>query len=114
MKVVRIVVGVVVGYLVYAVGSMLLAGHAIAGGGAIVVVLVLLGLAAIGAVAGLAAGRIGEEGGRTAATVAAALVALATGLNLALSLGAEPTWYKVGTLLLTVPLVGLVGRRMAP
>ncbi len=48
-----------------------------------------------------------------AAYVAAGLVVLATATNLAMGLGAEPNWFKVGTLLLTVPAMVLIGQRFA-
>ncbi len=45
------------------------------------------------------------------AYVLAGLVALATVANLAMQLGAEPTWYKVGTLVLTAPAILCLGLR---
>ncbi|MCZ6727612.1 MAG: hypothetical protein O7A98_09710, partial [Acidobacteria bacterium] len=68
----------------------------------------LIGLALIGLVSGFMAATISRENGRLAGYILAGLVGLATAANLAMGLGAEPVWYKVGTLVLTAPLILLV------
>lgn len=111
MKIFRALVGVVVGYLVYAISSMLLVGLVMGQKGPIVIVIGCVALAAIGWVAGFLAIKIAGGLTRPVIFVLAALVAAATIANLAMQLGAEPTWYKVGTLLLTVPLILVAGLR---
>ena len=106
----RVIGGIVAGYLVYAISAMLLVGPVMASQGATVVVVGLVVLALIGCVAGLLAALVAGERRQLAASVAAVLVALASIVNLVVGLGAESTWFKVGTLLLTVPAMLLVGR----
>lgn len=108
MKVLRIVAAVVVGYLAFALTSMALVWPVTAGEGPMIVVLGLIGLALIGLLAGFVAAAISGEDRRLAGYVLAGLVALATVANLVTGLGAEPVWYKVGTLVLTVPLIVIV------
>ncbi len=106
MHAIRIIGGVVAGYFIFAIASMSLLGLLGARTGFAVMAGTLLALAVIGVVAGLAVRLIAATAGRpVGAYVLAGLVALATLANLILQLGAEPTWYKLGTLLLTVPAV---------
>ena len=111
MKIFRAFAGVVVGYLVYAVASMLLVGVVMGQKGPVIVGLGCIALAVIGGVAGFLAKMIAGRMTRPVGFILAALVAAATIANLALHLGAEPTWYKVGTLLLTVPAILLASLR---
>lgn len=113
MKVLRVVLASVVGYVVFAVGSMLLVAPVMAQEGSMIVAVGLIGLALIGLVSGFTAATISGGGGRLAGYILAGLVGLATVANLALGLGAEPVWYKVGTLALTAPLILLVCLRRA-
>jgi len=108
MKVLRIILASVVGYLAYAVGSMLLVSPVMEGEGAPIIALGLVGLALIGLASGWLAARTSGGNQRWAGYIVSGLIALATVANLAIGLGAEPVWYKVGTLVLTAPLSLLV------
>lgn len=105
MKILRAFAGIVVGYLIYAISSMLMVGVVMGRSGAIVIILGLVGLAVIGLVAGCATAKISGDTRRLTGLILAGLVVVATLANLLLQLGAEPTWYKVGTLLLTAPAI---------
>lgn len=70
-----------------------------------------MSLVAIGWVAGFLAVKIAGSMRRPAGLILAGLVAAATIANLARVLGAEPTWNKLATLLLTVPAILLVTLR---
>ncbi len=113
MSALRTIVGIVVGYLSFAAASMLLVGTAMAGAGAVRALVALVGLLLIGLGSGLATTVIAGPHGRLASAIVGGLVALATLANLAMQLGAEPSWYKLGTLLLTVPAIVLTGRRQS-
>ena len=108
MKVLRGVVAIVAGYVVFALASMLLVGRVMAGEGWLIIALGLIGLAGVGLASGALGAVIAGANGRWVGFVLAGLVALATVANLAMQLGAEPTWYKVGTLVLTAPLILLI------
>lgn len=105
MEIVRVVVAIVVGYVVFAAASMFLVGQIPATGSPVVVVLGLVALALIGVIAGFVARAISGNGRRITGYILAGLVAVATLANLLMQLGAEPTWYKVGTLVLTAPAI---------
>lgn len=111
MRVLRIIVAVVVGYLVFAVGSMFLVGNAMTREGPLVVILSSVGLAVIGLLVGIVAAALAGAGARTAIYILTGLVVLATLVNLVIGLGAEPVWYKIGTLVLTAPAIVLAGLR---
>ena len=111
MKILRAFAGVVVGYLVFAVSSMFLVGVVMDREGPMVIGLGLIALATIGCVSGFVASKIAGGTSRPVGFVLAGLVAAATIANLAMQLGAEPTWYKMGTLLLTVPAIVVVSLR---
>lgn len=111
MKLIRAFGAVVVGYLIYAVSSMLLVGLVMAQKGPITVGLACVALAAIGCLAGFLAVKIAGSMRRPTGFILAGLVASATIANLAMLLGAEPTWYKLATLLLTVPAILVVSLR---
>lgn len=111
MNALRTTSAVVVGYLLFAVASMLLVGQVMSRQGPTIMVLGLAALAIIGVVAGVVASAIAPENRRLASYTLAGLVAVATIANLAMQLGAEPIWYKVGTLVLTVPAIVLMGLR---
>lgn len=111
MEIVRIIGAIVTGYLVFALASMLLVGLVMAQQGPLIAALALVGLPLIGLAAGFTARAIAGEKRRLAAYILAGLVLLATLVNLILAAGAERIWYKVGTLLLTVPLILVVGIR---
>lgn len=113
MAIVRLIAAVLVGYLVYAAGSMLLVGPVSSGGGAGTVALGAAGLAVIGLLCGLAAAGIAGGRRRAAAFGVGGLILLAAGANLAMQLGAEPLWYKAATMLITAPAAVLVGLRRA-
>ncbi len=113
MSALRTIVGIVVGYLSYAAASMLLVGTVMAGAGAVRTLVTLVGLLLIGLGSGLVTTAIAGAHGRLASAIVGGLVALATLANLAMQLGAEPSWYKLGTLLLTVPAIVLASRRQA-
>lgn len=113
MNIVRAIAGVLIGYFVYAYASMTLVGAIMGSEGTATVAMALAALAAIGALAGALAALVAGPKAAVATTVAAGLVVLATLANLILKLGAEPVWFKVGTLLLTAPILCLVGRRLA-
>lgn len=98
----------VVGYVAFAGGSMLLVGPVMAQTGPLAMVLGLAGLLLIGLVAGFLAAKISGDSCRIAGIVLTALIVLATLANLLMELGAEPRWYKLGTLLLTAPMILLV------
>ena len=112
MTVVRLVGAAVVGYVLYAVASMQLVGP-VGSGGPVTALLVVLGLAMIGLAVGFLTARIAGPKAKTAAAVAATLIALATLANLSLGLGAEPVWYKLATLLVTIPALLWVAHRAA-
>ena len=111
MPIVRVVLAVIVGYLVYAIFSMLLAQPVLEQAETFVVVASLAGLVLIGLMAGFVAHWIGREMSGVAVCIMAGLIALATIANLIMQLGAEPMWYKIGTLLLTVPAALWIGTR---
>ena len=113
MRILRIVAGVVVGYVVFAVGSMLLVGPVMSGEGASIVVLGLVWLALVGLISGFVAAAISGADRGMVGCILSGLVALATLANLLMGLGAEPNWYKVGTLVLTAPAIFLVSSRLA-
>ena len=108
MRVLRMGGGVVIGYLIFAFGSMFLAGPAMAADGIWIVVPCLIGLALIGGASGLAAATVAGGDRRLVGYVVAGLVVLATVANLIMGFGAEPNWYKIGTLVLTAPAILLV------
>lgn len=108
MRVFRTIAAVVLGYLAYAGGSMLLLGPVMSRQGALSVVLGIAGLLFIGLVAGLLTAKTAGSTRRVAGYLVAALVTLATLANLFMQLGAEPRWYKLATLVLTVPAVLLI------
>lgn len=107
----RIAIGVVVGYLLFAVASMFTVGAIGVREGVTVVIVSLVALALIGVIVGWVATAIAGSGARLAATILAGLIAVATLANLLFHFGAEPSWYKLGTLLLTAPAAMLMGRR---
>jgi hypothetical protein len=111
MVIFRTIVGIIVGYVVFAASSMLLLGLTMELEGPLTIVLALAGLVVIGLVAGSLAALIAGPKARIATIIAATLVALATLANLLMGLGAEPAWYKLGTLLLTTGAILLVGLR---
>ncbi len=111
MKILRAFAGVVVGYLVFAASSMFLVGMVMDREGPVVIGLGLTVLAAIGCVSGFLASKIAGGTSRPVGFVLAGLVAAATIANLAMQLGAEPTWYKMGTLLLTAPAILMISLR---
>jgi len=111
MNLIRAFGAVVVGYLIYAVSSMLLVGLVMAQKGPIMVGLACVALAAIGWVAGFVAVKVAGSMRRPAAFILAGLISAATIANLVLQLGAEPTWYKIATLLLTVPAILIASLR---
>jgi len=113
MKILRALVGVVVGYLIYALASMLVVGMVTPREGPTAMFLGLTALLVIGGIAGFATSAIAGGMKRPAALILAGLVAMATVANLAMQLGAEPTWYKVGTLLLTTPVIVIMSFRTA-
>lgn len=103
MNVVRAIGAVLTGYVLYALASMVVASLLVRREGLVFAALALVALAAIGWMAGLGASAVAGDGRRVAGYVVAGLVALATLGNLVMQVGAEPVWYKVATLLLTVP-----------
>ena len=111
MKIFRAFAGVIVGYLIFAVSSMMLVGMVMERSGPVVMGLGWLSLAAIGCVSGWVASKIAGNTRRPVGYVLAGLVAAATIANLAMRLGAEPTWYKIGTLLLTAPAILMISLR---
>lgn len=111
MKILRTLGAVVVGYVLFAVASMLLISLLATGDGLVLTVLALAALAVIGLLSGWTAAAISGETRQLAGYIVAGLVAVATIANLAMQLGAEPVWYKVGTLVLTVPGIILATRR---
>jgi len=111
MKIFRAFAGVIVGYLIFAVSSMMLVGMVMQRSGPVIMGLGWLALAAIGCVSGFVASKIAGNTRRPVGFVLAGLIAAATIANLAMQLGAEPTWYKMGTLLLTVPAIVVVSLR---
>lgn len=111
MKILRALVGIIVGYLLYALGSMLAVGMVMAREGPASVALGLLALLLIGGVSGYLASAIAGDMRRLAAVVLAGLVAVAAIVNLAMQLGAEPAWYKVAALLLTAPIIVIMSYR---
>ena len=111
MSIFRAIAGIIVGYLVFAAASMMLVGLVIARQGPFVVVIALVTLALVGLAAGWVAAAIAGESRRLASYILAGLVALATLANLVMGFGAEPVWYKIGTLVLTAPAILLIGLR---
>lgn len=111
MKILRAIVAVIIGYVLFATGSILLVGPVMTRQGPFMVVVALAALALIGLVVGCVARAIAGDHRRVAGYILAGLVALATLVNLMMGLGAEPVWYKIGTLVLTVPAILLVGLR---
>lgn len=111
MGVVRVIAGVVVGYLAFAVGSMMLVGPATPPTAAGWALTSVLGLGGIGLVSGEICRWLAGPRHRLASRILAALVAAATLANLLLDLGAEPWWFKLAILLLTVPIILWTGIR---
>jgi len=113
MKNSRAIVAVVVGYMLFAAANMLLIrfGPVMTQQGPLMVVVVLAALALIGLVVGSNARIIAGEQRQLVGYLLAGLVALATLANLFMGLSAEPPWYKLGTLVLTVPAILLIGVR---
>lgn len=114
MIILRTAAGVIVGYVVYAFCSMTLVGAVMGSQSTGTTISSLAALAVIGGIAGALTALIAGPKSGLAVAITAGLVTLATVANLALQLGAEPVWFKLGTLLLTVPALLLVGRRLAP
>ncbi len=110
MRAFRTVGGIVAGYVMFGSASMLLVSVVMLQAGPWVVPLGLAALAVIGALAGWVATTVAGTRPRLIGHILAGLVGAATLANLLLRLGAEPGWYKVGTLFLTVPLILLVSR----
>ena len=111
MNALRTIAAVLIGYVVFAMASMMLVGQVMDREGPVIVVVGLVALAMIGLAAGYVASSIAGGKGRLTGCILAGLVAVATLANLVMQLGAEPTWYKVGTLILTAPMILLVGLR---
>lgn len=110
MKTLRTIIAIIVGYLLFAVTSMLLVSPVMSRQGPITVVLAFMCLALIGGASGWVAAMISGGTARLASSILAGIVAVATLANLLMKLGAEPVWYKVATLVLTVPAILLAGR----
>jgi len=108
MSVLRTIAAILVGYFLFALGSMLTISLWVGKEGGAFAALAFVALAVIGLVAGLAASLISGKTKRLAGAIHAGLIALATLVNLLMQFGAEPSWYKVATLLVTVPSILLV------
>ena len=115
-KIVLAIAAVVLGYLIFALGSMTvvlaLFHRPVIDSTLVVALLAMTGWLAIGVVVGLVAAKLGGPWGRQAAWVVAGLVVLVTGLNLLLGVAIEPNWYKVGVLVVTAPTIVVFGSRM--
>ena len=113
MKILRAIVAVVVGYVLFAGASMFLlrSGLFMMSPWRLMVVVILAALALIGLVVGSIARLIAGEQRRLVSYLLAGLVALVTLVSLIERSGVEPTWYKLGTLVLIVPAILLIGVR---
>jgi len=111
MSILRIILAIIAGYFLFAACSMLLVGLVMGKSGLFVVILGLTGLALVGLIAGWVARAIAGKMARIAGYVLAGLILVATLANLLMQLGAEPVWYKIGTLVLTAPAVVCVSLR---
>ncbi|MCH9648295.1 MAG: hypothetical protein K0U98_08655 [Deltaproteobacteria bacterium] len=111
MSILRMVLAIIAGYLLFAVASMSLLVPVMGREGLVVIVLALAVLAIIGVTSGYLAKVIAGGKSKLACSILAALVALATLANLVFQTGAEPVWYKIGTLVLTASMILLVGSR---
>jgi hypothetical protein len=111
MKILRAIIAIVVGYVLYAGASMfvLRSGLFLMSPRRLMVVVVLAALALIGLVVGWNARLIAGDQRRLVSYLLAGLVALATVVSLIERSGIEPNWYKLGTLVLTVPAILLMG-----
>ncbi len=113
MNIIRGVAAIVIGYLVIAFVSMSLGGVVMARGGLGIVVLALVALAISGGMVGLMTRLISGRNPRASGFTLAGLVSIATLANLVLGLGAEPAWFKIGTLLVSAPAIVFVCLRQA-
>lgn len=113
MEHVRTAGGIVLGYVVYAVGSMLLVGPVVSSSTTVGVVVAAIGLPIIGFTAGNVTALVAAGRRTLSGYLVAALVLLATLVNIIQNLGAEPIWYKIGTIVLVIPAVLFATRRRA-
>ncbi len=113
MRILRAIIAVVVGYVLYAGASMFLlrSGLFLMSPRRLMVVVVLAALALIGLVVGSNARLIAGDQRRLVSYLLAGLVTLVTLVSLIERSGVEPNWYKLGTLALTVPAILLMGLR---
>lgn len=111
MKILRAIIAVVVGCVLYAGGDIFLlrSGLFLMSPRRLMVVVILAALALIGLVVGSTARLIAGDQRRLVSYLLAGLVALVTLVSLIERSGIEPTWYKLGTLALTVPAILLMG-----
>lgn len=75
------------------------------------IVAIVVGLAALGWLAGRTARLVAGEFARTSALVLAALTTLVMTANIIMDVAAEPLWFKAAVLLVTVPGVIIAGLR---
>lgn len=112
MNIFRAIAGVVLGYVVFAFGSMILVMLVLTQEGQSVYAVVYVSLALIGLVSGWTATSIAGHYKTVAVCAVATLVLIATLANLFLQLGAEPNWFKLATLVLTIPAILVFALRM--
>ena len=110
MQIIKAIAAGILGYLVYAIGSMVLVGLVVSSSTTLGIVMAGIGLPVIGFLAGKLTTIVDANHGTMNGYVVAGLVLLATLVNIVQNLGAEPVWYKIGTLLLVIPAVLLATR----
>ncbi len=108
MNMFRSIAAVLLGWALFATASMVIVTVVMAQEGPVIIVFALVSLTITGLVTGLLAASIAGSNRRIVGYILAGLVVLATLTNLLLNLGAEPVWYKVGTLVLTAPSILLM------
>lgn len=103
----RTLSSIIVGYVAYAFTSMLLIAVMMSTTGVAQVMLGCVGLVFIALLVcylvAVVSGKQLESDNHIALFIVASLIVVATSANLFLELGAEPVWYKLGTLFVLVP-----------
>ena len=113
MKIVKAVGAGLLGYLVYAIGSMLLVGLVVSNSTTLGVIIAVIGLPVVGFLAGKLIGLVDAIHMTMIGYIVAGLVLFATLVNIVQNLGSEPIWYKIGTIVLVIPAMLIATRRKA-
>ncbi len=110
MQIIRAIGTGLVGYVVYAIGSMLLVGLVVSNSTILGVVIAVIGLPVIGFLAGKVIALSDANHGKIIGYIVSGIVLLATLVNIIQNLGSEPLWYKIGTILLVIPAILFASR----